>query len=207
MRIGASFEAKASLGVKSEQSHMERVIRLLALLLFGSAVVDAGCSFEICGIDLGTTSSAIAVVGTAEKPYVLRDDSGRSSVPSLLSFEPDGEGVLIGHAAGGDATVRSFKRLIGRTYTDARKALGERSPLLHSLEALDDGSAALRCASTERVCSPIEASTAVLRELLVRAARDGQPPQRAVIAVPAHFSQVQREATEAAGLAAGRSLT
>ena len=99
MRIGASFEAN-SLGVKSEQSHMERVIRLLALLLFGSAVVDAGCSFGICGIDLGTTSSAIAVVGTAEKPYVLRDDSGRSSVPSLLSFEPDGEGVLIGHAAG-----------------------------------------------------------------------------------------------------------
>lgn len=182
---------------------MEIVRRELALLLLAALGLGEGCSFAIAGIDLGTTSSAIAVVGADEQPCVLRDASGRSSVPSLVRFEePDGR-ALVGHAAGDEATVRSFKRLIGRSHAEARKALGERSPLLHALEPLDDGSAALRCVSSERVCSPIEASTAVLKELLARAAGGGESPQRAVIAVPAHFSRAQRQATEEAALAAG----
>lgn len=51
----------------------------------------------VVGIDLGTTNSLAAYVRDGV-PQVVRDDTGVSLVPSVISFHPDGT-VLVGTAA------------------------------------------------------------------------------------------------------------
>ena len=59
-----------------------------------------------------------------------------------------------------------------------------------------------------RTFTPPEISSLILRELVDWAARDlGQAPKRAVITVPAYFSDTQRNATREAGALAGLEVT
>eukprot|EP00983_Pelagomonas_calceolata_P091921 1157607-Pelagomonas_calceolata.AAC.2 len=38
------------------------------------------------GIDLGTTSSAIALINEEGKPFILQDEAGKAMVPSVVTF-------------------------------------------------------------------------------------------------------------------------
>ena len=68
------------------------------------------------GIDLGTTSSSIAVVRDGIAEVVLSVD-GRKTMPSRVRYRADGSEPLVGEAAG-DLALGSAKRLIGRTYEE-----------------------------------------------------------------------------------------
>jgi molecular chaperone DnaK (HSP70) len=141
----------------------------------------------ILGIDLGTTNSEVAAI-VGGRVQVL--SSGRSNMlPSVVGLSPSGE-LLVGEAARNqlvlypERTVRSIKRKMGSGET---VRLGE------------------------RVFSPPEISALILKELAQWAARSlGQPIHKAVITVPAYFSDAQRQATreaaELAGLEAVRIL-
>jgi molecular chaperone DnaK len=136
---------------------------------------------EILGIDLGTTNSEIAIYRDS-RPEVLRDDQGRIILPSVVGLTETGE-LLVGEEARNqfllypERTVRSIKRRMG---SDAKVQLGERE------------------------YTPQEISAIILSRLKeIAQARLGRPIRKAVITVPAYFSDTQRQATREAGEIAG----
>ena len=135
----------------------------------------------IIGIDLGTTNSEVAIVRDGV-PVVLTDDDGDAILPSVVGIDPQGK-LLVGKAARNqlalapDRTVRSIKRKMGREET---VALGDRN------------------------YTPQEISAIILRTLKQRAEKSlGHEVKKAVITVPAFFTEGQREATRMAGELAG----
>lgn len=134
----------------------------------------------IAGIDLGTTNSEIAVFVDG-KVQVLGPQQARM-LPSCVGLSPTGE-LLVGQAARNqqlvypERTVRSIKRQMG---SDTTVRLGDKS------------------------FTPPEISALILRALTEMAARQlGEPVRKAVITVPAYFSDAQRQATREAGVLAG----
>ncbi|HEV3005145.1 MAG TPA: Hsp70 family protein, partial [Pirellulales bacterium] len=134
----------------------------------------------IIGIDLGTTNSEVAVIQDGH-PVMLSED-GDPILPSVVGLDPAGR-LLVGKAARNqyalapERTVRSIKRKMGQ---DVRVSLGEQS------------------------LTPQEVSAIILRTLKERAEKVlGHPVVKAVITVPAFFTEGQREATREAGQLAG----
>ncbi|HEY1188620.1 MAG TPA: Hsp70 family protein [Gemmata sp.] len=134
----------------------------------------------IIGIDLGTTNSEVAVIQSG-RPIVLAED-GDPILPSVVGLDPQGK-LLIGRAARNqyalspERTIRSIKRKMGQ---DVTVPLGDQT------------------------YRPQEVSAMILRALKQRAERVlGQPVKKAVITVPAFFTEGQREATREAGELAG----
>ncbi len=74
------------------------------------------------GIDLGTTNSLVATVRNGV-PVVLNDQQGRSLLPSVVRYRPDGS-VDVGFAAHAAQavdprnTIVSVKRFMGRGMKD-----------------------------------------------------------------------------------------
>jgi molecular chaperone DnaK (HSP70) len=134
----------------------------------------------IIGIDLGTTNSEVAVVQDG-RPRILSVD-GAKILPSVVGLADDGA-LLVGQSARNqyvlypDRTVRSIKRRMGE---DVRLSMGAQD------------------------YTPQELSALILRRLKQAAETElGQPVSKAVITVPAYFSDAQRQATRDAGQLAG----
>ena len=134
----------------------------------------------IAGIDLGTTNSEIAAF-TGGQVRILGPGDTRM-LPSCVGFSPGGD-LLVGEAARNqqalypERTVRSIKRKMG---SEEKVRVGSKDFL------------------------PQEISALILRELAEWAHRAlGERPQRAVVTVPAYFSDAQRNATREAGALAG----
>jgi molecular chaperone DnaK len=156
----------------------------------------------IVGIDLGTTHSVIAVMrgGSVE---VIPNQEGELLTPSLVSFTNQGE-VLVGTPARRQAvsdpgrTVYSIKRCLGRAAEELQAAA--RLPY----EVVLDGAGQARVRIDGRDYTPTEIVAFILRKLRAAAeAHLGQPVRRAVLTVPAHFDDAQRQATLDAALLAG----
>jgi molecular chaperone DnaK (HSP70) len=138
-------------------------------------------SDEIVGIDLGTTNSEIAVYRDGQ-PEVLVDELGRKILPSVVGVGEAGD-LLVGEEARNqfvlypERTVRSIKRRMGS---------GEKVQL------------------AGREYTPQEISAIILKRLKdIAERRLGRSVRKAVITVPAYFSDVQRQATREAGEIAG----
>lgn len=138
-------------------------------------------SDTIIGIDLGTTNSEVAVIHDG-RVEVLEIEAGTRLLPSVVGLDDTGA-LLVGQPARNQAalyperTVRSVKRRMG---SDDSFTLGDQS------------------------YSPQEISALILRRLkAVAEARLGETVTRAVITVPAYFSDAQRQATREAGEIAG----
>ena len=136
---------------------------------------------KIVGIDLGTTNSVIAVMEGAE-PVVISLAEGTRLCPSVVGFTRTGE-RLVGPLAKRQAlaaperTIRSIKRQMGTDYT----------------VEIDN-----------RRLTPQEISALILQKLKADAESYlGEPVVKAVITVPAYFSDAQRQATKDAGTIAG----
>ena len=133
-------------------------------------------SDTIIGIDLGTTNSEVAIL-SGGKPEVVRED-GDAILPSCVGLDEAGNVIVGGRARNQAAvaperTVLSIKRLMGS---------GERVPM-----------------GTEEY-TPQEISAFILKALRERAARAlGHDVHKAVITVPAYFTDAQRQATREAG--------
>jgi molecular chaperone DnaK (HSP70) len=167
------------------------------------------------GIDLGTTFSLVSVVKDG-KPKLLTIH-GSKLFPSVVYYGKDGK-VLTGKEAlqmqvvDPLNTFTSVKRLIGRTMGMAiaadddkmfRKSLvGIPSANKSKSNELDCG---LFCPNRDKILSPQQISCEILRSLIQTASEyfNGQEVTNAVITVPAHFTQAQRDATEEAGYLAG----
>lgn len=134
----------------------------------------------ILGIDLGTTNSAVSIIRDGQ--VTVLEEDGQKALPSVVGLDPAGK-LLVGlpalnqYTLAPDRTIRSIKRKMG------------------SEETVQLG---------DQAYSPQEISAIILRTLKERAARRiGQEIKKAVITVPAFFSEQQREATREAGELAG----
>jgi molecular chaperone DnaK len=134
----------------------------------------------IVGIDLGTTNSEIAAFVNG-KVEVLGPEADKM-LPSCVGFSPAGA-LLVGREARHqqllypNLTIRSIKRKMGST-----------EPVKLA----------------EKEFTPQEISSLILRQLAEWAEQAlHQPIRRAVITVPAYFSDAQRNATREAGELAG----
>ena len=144
---------------------------------------------KIIGIDLGTTNSAAAVV-MGGKPVVIPSAEGPTVAgkmfPSVVAFTKDGQ-LLVGEPARRQAvtnpegTVREAKRLMGTSKTIT----------LHGKDY-----------------TPQQISAFILQKILRDAETFlGEKVTKAVITVPAHFNDNQRQATIDAGEIAGLKVT
>lgn len=153
-------------------------------------LVEGGASVGVVGravgIDLGTTYSAIAVVGPDGRPAILPNREGERITPSVVLFHDDG--ALVGSAAKQAATdapadvVQFVKRRMG------------------------DRSWAFLTSAGEQVDAE-SVSAAILRRLKDDAELAlGEPVTHAVITVPAYFDDARRQATIDAGEIAGLTV-
>ena len=165
---------------------------------------------SICGIDLGTTNSAVAIVVDG-KPVIVADAKGNRTIPSVVSFAPDG-GVLVGHdarrrlAKDPANTFSSVKRFIGKRF-DSKTVKDDAQRVPYEVVAAPDGGVAMRCPALGADVTPIEVSRHILAALLATA-EDGAGVsrgdiKRAVVTVPAYFDDAQCAATIEAGKRAG----
>ena len=136
---------------------------------------------KIIGIDLGTTNSCVAVYEGGE-PVVIPNPEGARTTPSVVAVTKTGERI-VGQVAkrqsitNPDKTVMSIKRHMGTDY-----------------KVDIDG----------KNYTPQEISAMVLQKLKSDAeAYLGTKVNKAVITVPAYFSDAQRQATKDAGKIAG----
>jgi heat shock protein 5 len=166
----------------------------------------------IIGIDLGTTYSCVSVYenGSAQ---IIANDQGNRITPSIVAFSDNGE-RLVGDAAKNQATINpentiyDVKRLIGREYSDTSV---QEDKKLVPFEIIPDklGNPRIRITQdgNERIMSPEEISGLVLAKMKSTAeAYLGREINRAVVTVPAYFTQAQREATKDAGRIAGLTV-
>jgi len=136
---------------------------------------------KIIGIDLGTTFSAVAVL-EGGKPVIIPNSEGARTTPSVVSITKEGE-RLVGQVARNQAitnpehTVRSIKRYMGEDY---------------------------KSKIWDKDYTPQEISAMVLQKLKSDAESYlGGKVEKAVITVPAYFTDSQRQATKDAGKIAG----
>lgn len=135
---------------------------------------------KILGIDLGTTNSAMAILEGGD-PEIIENAEGDRVTPSVVGFS-DGE-KLVGKPAKNqiitntEGTVRSIKRYMGEDYAVEMEG---------------------------KEYKPQEISAMILQKLK-RDAEDylDEEIKKAVITVPAYFTDVQRQATKDAGEIAG----
>ncbi len=135
----------------------------------------------IIGIDLGTTNSEVALVQDGQ-PKVLTIHNGNKLLPSVVGLSADDQ-LLVGETARNqyvlypERTIRSVKRLMG---SDTHIKLGAQE------------------------YTPQEISAIILKHLKqVSEQYLGETIRKAVITVPAYFSDAQRQATREAGTIAG----
>ncbi len=157
------------------------------------------------GIDLGTTNSVVATVQDGV-PTVIPGRNGQRLLPSIVAVAKNGK-RLVGHIAKRQAitnpeqTVYAAKRLIGRKHGSEVVAQA-RKLYPYAIEAGDGDDVRVRLG--DRLVAIPEISAQVLQELKLDAeAYLGRPVRQAVITVPAHFNDGQRQATKDAGRIAG----
>jgi molecular chaperone DnaK len=157
------------------------------------------------GIDLGTSNSCVAIARGVDVE-VLRNAYHEATTASAVAFLPDGA-IEVGNYAKANValdpsnTICSAKRLIGRYYfsDEVKKAQA-----VCSYEILEGPNHGVRLRARDQEFSLPEISAMVLREMkqIAEAALD-QTVDKAVITVPAHFNDNQRQATKDAGQIAG----
>lgn len=134
----------------------------------------------IIGIDLGTSNSEVSVVEDGRVTVIA--DGDKKILPSYVGIDDHGH-IIIGEVARNqyllypERTVKSIKRLMGQ---NTQVQLADQS------------------------YSPQEISAIILKRLKTIAETYlGQTVSKAVITVPAYFSDAQRQATREAGEIAG----
>src|SRR6056297_3597454 len=139
-------------------------------------------SNKILGIDLGTTNSAFAVMEGGD-PEIIVNAEGERTTPSVVAFTDDDE-RLVGKPAKNQAIQNPEK-----TIASIKRHIGE-----------DDYTVEIE----GEEYTPEEISAKILQKIK-RDAEDylGDEVEKAVITVPAYFSDRQRQATKDAGEIAG----
>src|SRR5690606_35185319 len=160
---------------------------------------------KVIGIDLGTTNSCVAVMD-GKDAKVIENAEGARTTPSIVAFT-DSDERLVGQPAKRQAvtnpenTIVAVKRLIGRRYDDP---VTEKDTKLfpNHIANGDNGDAWVEAGGKNQ--SPSQIYAMILQKMKETAeAYLGETVEKAVITVPASFTDAQRQATNDAGRIAG----
>jgi molecular chaperone DnaK len=185
------------------------------VLVPGSAPVDLGLpgrpspsarrSRIAIGIDLGTSNSCAAVVREG-RPQVIPSREGYGTVPSMVALNQRNQ-IVVGQNAKGQLlfnptrTVHGAKRLLGRAF-DSAVVQSMLPHFPYEVVESEDGLCAVRLGPATLTLEQVQAL--VLREVKgVAETWLGVTVERAVVTVPAYYSERQREAVRRAGALAG----
>ncbi|HAA34183.1 MAG TPA: molecular chaperone DnaK [Firmicutes bacterium] len=136
---------------------------------------------KVVGIDLGTTNSTVAVLEGGE-PEIIPNVEGSRLTPSVVAFTKEGERIV------GQVAKRQAITNPERTITSIKREMGT------SFKVDIDG----------KSYTPQEISAMILQKLKADAESYlGEKVEKAVITVPAYFTDSQRQATKDAGRIAG----
>lgn len=172
------------------------------------------------GVDLGTTFSVVCI-NINGKEIVVEDKSKRRLFPSIVSFTAEG-GVLVAHNAlpylslSPESTIFNAKRFLGRSLDDEAMAIySEAHPfpvVTSNVSQFGSVGFALNVSGHPPVIAPEDVGIQVVKYLLSVTAQflGHSQVNKAVIAVPAKFTSLQRQATghiyKSAGLKVVRVL-
>ena len=169
---------------------------------------------NIIGIDLGTTYSVVAV-SRGGQVDIIPNEVGNRITPSYVAFTATGE-RLVGDAAKNQApenpenTIFDIKRLIGRRFSDE----AVQKDIKHfpfKVVSVDDKPYvkvsefdAKANKTVQKQYSPEQISAFILQKMRQIAEEYlGDTVSKAIVTVPAYFSDAQRAATKDAGRIAG----
>jgi len=161
---------------------------------------------KIIGIDLGTTNSCVAVMENGE-PVVIPNSEGKRTTPSVVGYINESE-RKVGDPAKRQSvtnptkTVYSIKRFMGTTFDESKSEIGK-----VPYEVIKGKNNSPRVKIESKDYSPQEISATILQKMK-KTAEDylGTTVTEAVITVPAHFNDAQRQATKEAGEIAGLTV-
>jgi molecular chaperone DnaK len=163
---------------------------------------------RIIGIDLGTTNSCAAIFENG-MPQVIPNLEGARTTPSIVAFSEKSD-RLVGQIAKRQAvvnpvnTIFAVKRLIGRKY-DSEEIQTVRGFIPYQLNRASNGD--IRIKIKDHEYSPEEISSYVLQYVKKYSEEYlGYDVTDAIITVPAHFDDSQRQATKDAGQIAGLNV-
>ena len=136
---------------------------------------------KIIGIDFGTTNSVMSIL-EGRNPTIIPNKMGARLTPSVVSFSKKND-LLIGQVAKNQAVINSE-----RTISSIKRSMGKDKEIKIG----------------RKKYTPPEIAAMIIRKLK-EDAEDylGEELERAVITVPAYFSDSQRQATKDAGKMAG----
>lgn len=142
------------------------------------------------GIDLGTTNSAVAVLGDSGLPEIVPSREGKPTTPSAVLFKNSGgaDKTVVGTAARRQASVRPDD-----VVEYVKRSIGDPS---------------WRFDSSNDVSYRAEDVSAIILAHLVHGASEqlGETIEDVVITVPAYFDDARRTATREAGKIAGLNV-
>ncbi|MDP2274607.1 MAG: Hsp70 family protein [Archangium sp.] len=157
------------------------------------------------GIDLGTTNSAVATCSLGE-PRIIERATGQRLLPSLVGITEDGRRVVGEEARllsqiSPDMVASATKRFIGQRWTPE---LAARSRLLYPYTLVAGSGEDVRVKLGAQTLPIVQIAGMLLSELRADA-EDlfGTEVRKAVITVPANFTDAQRQATREAAEIAG----
>lgn len=170
------------------------------------------CFMLTVGIDLGTTATVIAVMGSDGEPRVVPSDSGKTSTPSVVYYGDAGSYV--------DAIDADADRSLSSENSDVRVAASQNAGGDSGVTIAAVGREALSKADGYRTVFSVKRSMGTSRKFFQKTPEEvsadilshvkhnaeqklGDIIGSAVITVPAHFSDIQRIATKRAASLAG----
>ena len=146
---------------------------------------------QAVGIDLGTTFSAIAIVGEHGQATPVPNVEGAMTTPSVAIWQQNG--YLVGQPA---------LDLVQRSQGAEREQLA--AALIRGVKRMVGNPPTGGLVSNGRNTSPVEVSAAILAKLARDASlRLGFKVRDVVVTVPAHFGDRERSSTKAAAEMAG----
>ncbi len=159
----------------------------------------------VIGIDLGTSNSCVSCIKDG-KPIIIPDKEGRRTTPSVFAIDAI-KNPIVGYEAKAQQhtnrlnTIFAVKRFIGRKF-NSEEVKEATKKLPYKVVPSENGDAWVEIDG--ELTSPEEVSSYILVKMKEVAEEHlSERIHRAVITVPAHFNDAQRQATKEAGMIAG----
>lgn len=162
-------------------------------------------SSTVIGIDLGTCTSCVSVFRHG-KVEVIANSQGNRITPSWVAFTSEeklvGDGAKAQVAQNTRNTIYDIKRLMGHKFSD--KVVQDELKHLSYKVIPDNDDKPMVQLENGTTYYPEQVSAMILSEMkAIAEAYLGHPVTKAIITVPAYFSNASRSATKDAGVIAG----